>query len=115
MSPLVRLAALLFVTLACHHPPAAPDEEDAPIDAAKRAWLIDETLQRIGAHYLRPAVAARITAAVRARQAPGDYEGVTSAAAFARLLSAHFFEMAAHFGVIFPVDTHFGVQPDIER
>jgi Peptidase family S41/N-terminal domain of Peptidase_S41 in eukaryotic IRBP len=99
--------ALLLVILACHRPPPSAPEEDVPIDAAKRAWLIDESLQRIERHYLFPAVAARISAAVRAHQRHGDYDGVTSAAAFADRLSAHFFEVAhdRHLSVRFSART----------
>lgn len=122
-APLPRLPVVLFfaltLSLGCARPPATPalaqssvsnsasfptplsaqpppksPLPDTPIDAATRAQVVDTAIKNITAHYVDPDVAAKLAASLRAHQAHGDYDHVTSSAAFAELLSAQFAEVA---------------------
>jgi hypothetical protein len=67
---------------------------DMTIDAAVRAQAIDELAIQLAANYVFPDVAAKMTAAVRARQQQGEYDAVASARQFAELLGAHLREVS---------------------
>jgi hypothetical protein len=135
---LVALAVLLFgcspaaastprapaagPTIAVLSPAASPAEPavvDTPIDAATRAQVIDTAIKDIVAYYVDPDVAAKLAASLRAHQAHGDYDHVTSSAAFALLLTAHFAEVAhdKHLGIrykpnLVPADPDPAAKPD---
>jgi hypothetical protein len=98
-SAAARPAPLLSTPLST--PPSAPADPDAPLDAKTRDQVVDVALATIADHYVDPAVAASLAASVRAHQKRGDYDQLTSSRAFAKLLSAHFAEVAhdAHLSI----------------
>jgi hypothetical protein len=122
--PVSRLSLLLVccALLGCSSsaaPATSPPVDDAPIDAAMRAEVIDLALKKVAQHYLFPDVAAKMVAAVRAHQQHGDYDHTTSAVAFAELLSAHLFAIARdkhlsmrYWPAILPPDPAPGAPPD---
>lgn len=59
------------------------------LDAATRTRLIDATLSLLTARYVYPEVATRMEAAIRERQATGEYDAITSGTAFRDALTAH--------------------------
>jgi hypothetical protein len=99
--------------------PAKSALPDTPIDAATRAQVIDRAIENITAHYVDPDVATKLVASLRAHQEHGDYDHVTSSAAFAELLTAHFAEVAhdKHLGIrykpnLVPPDPDPAAKPD---
>jgi hypothetical protein len=90
------VAALLLLACAPADTAAAPPAASAPptLDPATRDRVIDTALAKIGQHYLVPAVATKIDAAVRAHQRRGDYDRAASGDELAKLLSAHLFDIA---------------------
>lgn len=60
---------------------------DATIDAAERAKVVDAVARQMAANYVFPDVAAKTGDDLRARLKHGDYDSITSAEAFAKLLS----------------------------
>jgi len=88
MKRLSTAAALAAVSILCLHAPAAaqqpgPQQPDLTIDAATRKQVIDAALKRLNDAYVFPEAAQAMEKAVRASAAKGDYDQVTSAAAFA--------------------------------
>jgi hypothetical protein len=101
--------------------PASPKAAvpDAPIDAATRTQVIDTAIKNLAAHYVDLDVATKLAASLRAHQARGDYDHVTSSVAFGELLTAHFAEVAhdKHLSICFrpklvPPDPDPGAKPD---
>jgi hypothetical protein len=76
-------------------PPASPPsvspqcQPDATIDAAARLQVIQKALSAIRDEYVFPDVAAKMEAAVRARQKKGEYDKLTTASALSTALTAH--------------------------
>lgn len=62
---------------------------DMAIDAATRQMVIDSVSARLRESYVFPDRAAEMEQALRARLAAGEYDRITSAAAFADSLTAH--------------------------
>lgn len=77
------------------------DAPDRTIDAAEKKDAIDGVLAALEKHYVFPEVATKMSAAVRDRQAKGEYDAVTSGKEFARLLTDHLREVCKdkHLGV----------------
>lgn len=77
-------ACLLALTLqaACAH--AAPP----PLDAPRRAQVVDALATQLATHYVDADLAARMGAAVRTRQQHGDYDAIVDLQLFARTLTA---------------------------
>jgi len=88
---MIRAIPVLFAALLTAQP--AP-EKDRSIDAAERKAAIDGVLQALDKRYVFPEVAKKMDAAIRERQSKGDYDSVTSAAEFARLLTGHLQEVS---------------------
>ena len=65
-----------------------PEQPDMTIDASTRREVIDNLLKRLNDRYVFPETAAKMEQAVRARAARGEYDGITSAKAFAEKLTA---------------------------
>jgi len=76
----------LSIRAIAQQPPAAPDR---PLDAATRNRVIDELLKQIDRIYVYPEVAKQMEAAIRARQAKKEYDGITSGQELARVLTDH--------------------------
>jgi hypothetical protein len=95
----------LLTTLVLMALPAAaqrqPDGPDKPIDAAERKAVLDGVLDKITKNYVFPEVAKKMEAAVRDRQAKGEYDAITSSQEFARALTTHLREVCKdkHLGV----------------
>src|SRR3712207_4647169 len=64
-----------------------PEQPDMTIDAATRKEVIDTLLKRLNESYVFPETAAKMEQAVRARLANKEYDGITSAKAFAMKLT----------------------------
>jgi hypothetical protein len=64
-------------------------QPDRTIDAAERRAVIDGVINRLKEAYVFPDTAAAMDRAIRARQRRGEYDGITSARAFADSLTAH--------------------------
>jgi Peptidase family S41/N-terminal domain of Peptidase_S41 in eukaryotic IRBP len=75
---------LLLAPLAVAQPRPQPD---TTIDAAERTKTIETLLDRLGARYVFPDKAALMQAAVRTRLKNKEYDGITSAQAFAKKLT----------------------------
>lgn len=69
-------------------------QPDLTIDNARRTAVIDELLSRLAASYVFPDVAKKMEGKVRERAARGEYDSVTSAQAFAELLTNHLQEVS---------------------
>lgn len=82
--PRPAAAALLAFTLFC----GAARAQMPVLDAAMRGQLIDTLRQQLNDYYVFPEVAAKMDAALRARQREGGYDGITDATIFANVLSA---------------------------
>ncbi|HEX5633586.1 MAG TPA: S41 family peptidase [Gemmatimonadales bacterium] len=84
---LPALAMLLLADpLAAQGPAAGPDRA---IDARERGEVIDGVLRELDRNYVFPAKAKEMEAAIRGRAKRGEYDGVTSARAFADSLTQH--------------------------
>ncbi len=66
-----------------------PPGPDRTITAQERAEVIDGALAHLDRAYIFADVAAKMAEAVRARAARKEYDGITSARAFAETLTAH--------------------------
>ena len=64
-----------------------PEQPDTVIDASARKETIDNLLKRLNDTYIFPDTAAKMEQAVRARQAKGDYDAITSAKQFVKTLT----------------------------
>jgi chorismate mutase len=94
-----RNAILLTTLLACFalaRPEAARGQgmfksrqPDSTVDAATRSQVIDALLKQLNDNYVFPETARKIEQAIRARAAEHEYDTVTSAKSFARLLTDH--------------------------
>jgi hypothetical protein len=69
------------------------DQPDVTITAGQRAAVIDGTLKKLAESYVFPAKAEAMEKAIRARQEKKDYDGITSATAFAETLTKHLREV----------------------
>lgn len=92
---------------------------DMPIDKAMQKEVVETFAQKVTANYVNPEVAARVAADLRLRLKRGDYAAVTSADAFAALLTQQMIEQTKdeHFEVQFmpgalPPDNPPGFVPD---
>jgi hypothetical protein len=83
---LFAAALALPVSALAQNPPAAVDR---PLDAATRSTVIDELLKQIDRIYVLPDVAKKMERAIRARQAKGEYDAITSGQELARVLTDH--------------------------
>jgi hypothetical protein len=83
----VLLAALgLYVPAGLAQGPQGP-QADMTIDAATRAAVIDSAIKNLNQAYVFPDVAKKMEQALRERAANKEYDGVTSARAFADKLT----------------------------
>jgi hypothetical protein len=75
-------------TVASSPPPAAGSAgPDMALDAAMRAKVVEGAASKLAAEYVHPAVGKQMAEALRARLRRGEYDKVTSSAAFADLLT----------------------------
>jgi retinol-binding protein 3 len=97
------LTTLVLVALPAASAQRQPDGPDKTIDAAERKAVIDGALDKINKNYVFPEVAKKMEAAVRDRQAKGEYDAITSGQEFARTLTTHLREVCKdkHLGVRF--------------
>ena len=92
LRPLFLLLSILGGgVLLAQQPPPGPD---MTVDAATRAAVIDGALGALNEAYVFPEVAAKIEQSIRARQKRQEYDAVTSARAFAELLTTHLQEVS---------------------
>lgn len=63
------------------------DQPDMTVDAATRSRVIESVSKRLNDAYVFPEVAKRMEASLRERAGRKEYDGITSAAAFARKLT----------------------------
>ncbi len=78
-------AALATASLLAQQPP----DKDLIIQPAERNQAIDGVLDALNKRYVFPEVAAKMERAIRERQKRNEYEAITSAAEFARVLTEH--------------------------
>lgn len=83
------LTHLLFVSTALLAQGPQPGQPDMTIDAKMRSETIDGILQRLNDNYVFPDVAKKMETAIRERLQKKEYDSVSSAEAFARLLTQH--------------------------
>src|SRR6266545_3712838 len=62
---------------------------DRPVDAAARAEVIDALSKALNERYVFPDVAKQMEKSVRDRAQRGEYNGLTTANAFAKALTEH--------------------------
>ncbi len=84
MMTMIRAFPFFLAALLTAQP--VPDK-DLTIDASERKTAIDGVLQALDKRYVIPEVAKKMESAIRDRQTKGEYDNVTSAAEFARLLT----------------------------
>ncbi|MGZ5473429.1 MAG: S41 family peptidase [Thermoanaerobaculia bacterium] len=100
---LFRITALLLLTLtlalSAFTQPAP--EPDATVTAAERSQVIEGSIAALNRYYVFSDGAKKMEQAVRARAAKGEYDGITSARAFAEKLQADLQEVSKdkHLGV----------------
>lgn len=87
--PLTLAAALLAAGTAFAQGPPSGDQPDGTLDAAARAAVIDAFITALEKEYVFPETAARMADDLRARRDAGEYDRVTSAREFARMLTEH--------------------------
>lgn len=86
---LAALSWLLALSVVPAHAAAEPTGADViPVTAAVAGQVIDGALRHLQAAYVYPEVAARMAAAVRARQRSGAYDGLRTAQALCQQLTA---------------------------
>ena len=68
--------------------PIRPDQADVTIDAATRATVLDGILAKLDARYVDPALAKRMRDDIARRRKRGEYDKITSAAAFGDSLTS---------------------------
>ena len=99
------LAAVLLFALrsSAQQPPAQPDRT---IDATVRAEVIDGALRHLNTAYVFPEAAKKMEQAIRERVARKEYDGITSAQAFAAALTTHLQEVSRdkHLRVLYSAD-----------
>ncbi|MBS1827351.1 MAG: S41 family peptidase [Acidobacteria bacterium] len=83
---MLRAIPFFLATLLAAQP--GPDK-DLTIDATERKAAINGVLEALDKRYVFPEVARKMESAIRDRQAKGEYDTITSAADFARLLTTH--------------------------
>ena len=78
----------------CTRAPPAPADTPTPPEAAAsdlpddaRRQLVEQIAREVQAHYVFPEVGARMAASVRQRDAIGGYDGIHTAADFARVIT----------------------------
>ncbi len=74
-----RLAAVTVIVLFVLARPAAQKPPDIVLTAASARSVVDGVVQAVNRYYLSAEVAARVEADLRARQARGEYDRITSA------------------------------------
>jgi CubicO group peptidase (beta-lactamase class C family) len=96
-------ARLLFCALLCQSLVWAQSPSHNHLDEQTRAALIEGALQALNTSYVFPEKAKEMEAAIRARQARKEYDGLTSGEAFAQQLTAHLQEVSRdkHLRVVF--------------
>ena len=85
---------LLLLTPAIFNARAADQQTDFTIDARSRKDVIANTLKILRERYVFPDVAKRMEEAIRGRVQRKEYDNVTSAKAFAKLLTDHLREVS---------------------
>jgi len=113
---IISLIALSF-TLACVQATTAQQPREQPdmsVDAAARAEVIDGVLKKLNEAYVFPEVAKKMEDAIRERVQKKEYDGVTSAAKFAQMLTSHLQEVSRdkHLRVIY---SHDPIPPETAR
>ena len=89
VSPVSRAAGVsLAVVLSAVAMITADAKSDGSVDARARAEVIDYVLDGLNRSYVFPAVAAKMSDAVRARVTNGEYDAITGAREFADRLTA---------------------------
>ena len=68
-------------------PSAGAAASDLPAEERRR--LVEEMGKKLTAHYVFPEVGAQMAASLREHASRGDYDGVTTAADFARVVTGH--------------------------
>lgn len=86
MRPFSVVALTILATVL--HAQPQPDK-DLNIDAAERNQVIDSVLDVLNKQYVFPEVAAKMASALRERQKRKEYDAITSAQEFARILTEH--------------------------
>ena len=87
LHPSLLLAALFALAPALSAQTAPGDGADRTLEARDRRQVIDGALAELERSYVFPEVAVKMSAAVRSREAAGEYEPITGAKAFARKLT----------------------------
>src|SRR5262245_61146665 len=79
---------------------------DGTVDSAARAQVIEGMLSHLKTAYVFPETAAKMSEAIRARVERKEYDGITSARAFADALTQHLQEVShdKHLRVIYSSD-----------
>lgn len=87
-------AAVLVAAAAAQGQPPGKNEPPLPIDPATCKTVLDAAVKALEDDYVFPEVAAKMTAAVRQRQADGAYADVKTGQEFAELLTKHLQEVS---------------------
>ncbi|HEX8474672.1 MAG TPA: S41 family peptidase [Pyrinomonadaceae bacterium] len=90
----ILLSAILINSNVAYAQGRPDDQPDRTIDATARKQIIDGLLKRLNDSYVFPDVAKKMETAVRERAEKKEYDNVTSAKEFARMLTAHLQEVS---------------------
>lgn len=105
---MTRLFALAVTALVLAQPPSQAQQaivapSDHSVDAATKTKVIEGALDHLKRAYIFEDVADRMAASVRARLARNEYDGITTAQAFATALTNHLQEVSKdkHLRIVF--------------
>ena len=110
-------ASLFVVALACLAI-AKPGAQPAPtIDAATRTEVIEGAIKALNDAYVFPEIAQKMEQAIRDRVQRKEYDTITDAGAFARLLTTHLQEVSKdkHLRVVLSEGSRFSASPQQQR
>ncbi len=91
---LFAFAALLSASARDASAQMRPEQPDMTIDTSVRTQIIEGALKRLNEQYVFPEVAQKMEQAIRARVTRKEYDNVTSAKEFAKLLTTHLQEIS---------------------
>ncbi|GAB6194838.1 S41 family peptidase [Lysobacter xanthus] len=101
-----RLMSLALLLALVQLPAHAQSQAPVPVDAATRHDVVEALATRLKSSYVFPDVAAKLAAALRAREAKGGYAAATDSETFRKVLSSDLQTLGKdlHFNVAYDPD-----------
>src|SRR5438552_67026 len=91
---LLLAVALLSTTICLAQGPIPANQPDITIDAATRTQVIEALVKELNEKYIFPEVAKQVEKNLRDRLARKEYDNITSAAAFGKMLTDNLREIS---------------------